>query len=342
MSSTVAVLRMRGLAVSIFTSALGLASAAATPLPVLDVAAMTNRSQVIVVGRVEDVRVQGVAPSASIAIWVKADRVLKAEAAINPRLLRVQISSIESASANLAKSQYGIFFLRRTGAAAYAPTDSTYPVLPAVALGSGSASSDPLTRVADEFVRVLRSPGATNDPVQSAHAAAAEALQSIPYSAAGAALRAAVAAEVPGRIWALAALFGMEDSEQLDTARIRYLESLKHVLLNPTAEARRAVSFLAYAMRGRLASSNAAGVLAALLQSNEPVVRRTAASALADLKSPQAIRPLARLALNDTDPEVRSYAMIGLGDITGEGPSAVGDEVDNLRYWRQWAAMHFN
>jgi HEAT repeat protein len=206
-------------------------------------------------------------------------------------------------------------------------------MLPAVGGADTHAASGPLVSVAHELVRVMTTPGSPRLQAESA-----EALQTIPYEDARSALRSALADRyVPGRLWALSTLFFMDDDGQFDAARVRYLGSVEDALLDPLPDARRAVSSVAIAMQIRPLPPQAVPVLAALLQSREPAVRRAAASALGDIESWRAVRSLATLALDDDDAEVWSQAAAGLARITGEGPSGKATGDGTLRYWRNWA-----
>jgi hypothetical protein len=321
-------LRGRGFA-AVFAAGVSAGLAQAAPLPLLDVPAMTEVSELVVVGRVGAVRIRRGTAQATLMFTVKVDRVLKGTSG---GVVAVRLAA--DGSAGVSDSQYGIFFLRRAAGGAYQPTDPGYPALVAVPDSTAGAAGDPLTDVAHELAQVLTARAASDTSQRFAEAS--EALQTIPYATAGAALRAAAAPHAPGRLWAIGAWFFMGSGESLDAIKVRYLESVKDDLIDPTPETRRAISRLAYAMQGRLGSARSVPTLAALLRSSASEVRCAAASVLGELKAPRAIRPLAELALNDADAEVRSQAMTALTDIVGHGPDAA-DEANALRYWRQWA-----
>jgi hypothetical protein len=320
-----------GVIAAIIVAGMNLDSAWSEPSPALDVPAMAHEADLIVVGRVRDIRIQGRSSSALLVVSVDVEHALKGIGGSRP--LTVRIASPDSMQGNIVASQYGIFFLKRAAGDIYTPADSNYPMLPAVGAADMPVASGPLQSVAHELVRVMTTPGPSRLQAESA-----EALQTIPYEDARSALRSALAGRyVPGRLWALSALFFMEEDGQLDAARVRYLGSLEEVLLDPTPDALRAASSVAIAMQIRSLPPQAVPVLAGLLQSREPAIRRAAASALGDIESWRAVRPLATLALDDDDAEVRSYATAGLAQITGEGPAGKATGDNALRYWRTWA-----
>jgi hypothetical protein len=263
----------------------GLVTANASPLPVLDVAAMTSGSDLVVVGEVTDVRLERRGATASLATWVKVERVMKGSVSGIGSHLRIQLAD-DLSPTNIARSKHGIFFLRAGRDNSYQSTDPNYPMLPAVAGARrpDAGSADPLTEVAEELGQVLAMPPAPDDSMQWTQAWAAEALRTMPYVNARAALRAAAASpSVTARLWALGVLLSMDGPKPSEAAMIRSLKSMKQSLLNPTVAASHAASVVVRAIEGCISSSKAAPILTELLQSSAPAVRETAASALAGM-----------------------------------------------------------
>jgi HEAT repeat protein len=178
------------------------------------------------------------------------------------------------------------------------------------------------------------------DQAQQVYYEAATALQTVPYPAAGPALDAIAASnQVPARLWAIYSLFSMVDS---DNAKADYLASLQAILINPPPSLAFVVSMLANAIEGHLKSPQAVLTLAALLGSTQTAVRSTAAAVLGDIATPDAVEPLAKVALNDSDERVRFLAVRGLAEATGaaKAPTTATfrehpDEI--LQFWRTWA-----
>ena len=239
-------------------------------------------------------------------------------------------------------------------------TDPFHPVLPASPQQSPAqaASGGALGGVAAELARVLTAPAATlTDPVSgvqhlitAAPAAqaqyvdyeAATALKSIPYAVAGQALNAiAVSDQVPARLWAMASLFSMADFDD-DSAKADYLQSAMPILVNPESSQAFSVSMLANAIEGHFNSPQAVPALAAMLGSKEVSVRRAAASVLSAIATPAVVEPLAKTALNDSDENVRYYAVRGLALVANPATAPTiaafrQQQTELLQQWRAWA-----
>jgi hypothetical protein len=193
--------------------------AVAVPVPMADVPAMAQASDLIVVGRATQTE-NNLAP-----FLVNVDRVLKGNP---PRRLVVEPSLSSQDYPAVQERQYGIFFLQRQPGGSYAVTDPFHPALVASPVGvqSQQMSTDVLGSLVGELIGVLRASAATlTDPVngvqnlvtaapadqaQQVYYEAATALQTIPYVVAGPALGTIAASnQVPARLWAMYCLFSM-------------------------------------------------------------------------------------------------------------------------------------
>jgi hypothetical protein len=316
----------------LFLISLGLAHpASAAILPAVDVPAMVNGADVIVVGSVEadDVR----SPPSRHFTRVHVLRVIKGSAP--PHRISIRIDPFHPAIP-AAAGQYRIFFVRGAGPT-YGPVDLFHPSLPATAAGGGTAGNA-LIEVAEELTRVFAaSPAALIDKV-----VAVEALSTISYEFAGPAVRTvAESRQLPARLWAISALLTMRGSEQAEAVKIDYLNSVKSVLLNPSAEDSDAAYFLIDKMEGHLKSPKAIPLLSELLRSDQNSVRRIAASLLGDIATPESSAVLAKSALDDADQDVRYYAVLGLAVANGDAKPPMDafkkNEAAYVRRWKSWA-----
>lgn len=328
----------------------------------VEVPDLVAASDLIVVGRV-DASARHDQATASQSFSITVDRVLKGPATPMARRLGVRLDLSQRGALGVAGRQYGIFFLR--GAARGGVYGAASPFSPVIVASPAPQAGPPtspnaLVNVARELARVLETPAATLiDPVtgvqdlvvadaafqaQHVYYEAAVALGTIPYEAAGAALRAAAASDaMPGRLWAIRCLLlSIGKSAEREDAVLRHLQAVAPAMLQPGPDIAFSVSMLAPAMEGRLRSAKAAPLLARLLGSSEVTVRRSAASALSDIRSPAASAALAQTALNDPDQDVRYYAVLGLAEASGSGDVPTMDgfkqtEADYLTHWRGWA-----
>lgn len=329
-------------------------SASAAPAPAVDVPAMIAAADVVVVGRVEGVRVFGTAPTQTFSLTI--GRVLKGSVAPR-RQISVRLDLSAAGASSVVERQYGVLFLRRDGAV-FAAVDASRPVLPA---SPGHTLVEravgPLRAVAAELGAVLATPAATLlDPVEGVgsrvigtaaaradetYYEAAEALATLPYAAAGAALR-QLAATGPqaARTWALVTLFRMDGPEQLRTARLALLNDIAPSLAK-VAGSSLAIDSLARALDRGDAAADAVPALAALLKSRSVELRRTAAALLGDIGTEAVVAPLGAVALEDPDQEVRYQAVIGLAAATGRGeaPALAKYRASESRYLTSWRAF---
>ena len=229
--------------------------------------------------------------------------------------------------------QYSIFFLRKDQNR-WIFYDPTNPDLPAVPGGELSAGT-PLDRVTTTLAQVL---GSTNSTDRD-YFQVLSTLGSLKTDLARDLLRQAME-RASGR-------------RRLDIARtlvarndIVGLRLVEEALLNPGGLPENVVGSLASSLRG-IKDSRAVPILSPLIGSSNPQVRLGAAVALRQTSSPAAIEPLAHL-LNDGDPEVLYYAVVGLGEITHQDewtpaiPEFSQHKERYLEYWRRWAQSNLN
>jgi len=96
---------------------------------------------------------------------------------------------------------------------------------------------------------------------------------------------------------------------------------------------------------GGLKDPRSIPTLKVLIETNDPQTIKGAAIALRQSGSSEAIEPLSRL-LKDEDEQVRYYAVVGLGEITGQDEwtpafdEFQGHEGRYLSYWLAWTASN--
>ena len=337
-------------------------SVAAMPMPGVNVPAMANASNLVVVGRVAAVQNNFGQRQISQTFEISVDRVLRGAAAALSAPVSVALTPSTPGYAAVAERQYGIFFLQKqTSGGVYTAADPFHVALPAAPtrIAGQPKSADTLTSVAQELAGVLTAPAASltnpngvgglvtaapTDQAQYVYYEAATALATIPYATAASALEAAAMSnQASARLWGAYALFSMSDAGD-DGAKVECLRSLTPLLVNPLPDTSFAVSMLANAIEGRLSSPNAVPTLAALLGSSATAVRQAAASDLSDIATPDAVAPLASAALYDADQTVRYFAVLGLATAAADpSPPTLAffkqNERDLLAYWRRWARM---
>ncbi len=305
-----------------------------TLVPNLDLQALTDDSDIIVVGQVLAIRQQGRA-----AVGGESGTLMQAELEIaktlkgqpaGPRItFEFFFPDAPMGYGSIPKGQFGVFFLRRSPAG----YEVLYPYHPFVVASSGSppAESSILHQVIAEVAYVLRS-SASSEP----RMAAVLTLDTARTAASTAALR--VAASGPDlrvRCFALGALMRRND--------ISLLPEAQRILLHPPPDAdSNWVNAVAFGIRDGIRDVRAVPRLQPLLHASSVEARRAAAAALRTTEDPSAIGPLTE-ALWDPDRDVRYYAVVGLGEITGqnEWTPAIDHFAQNeerfLSYWREWA-----
>jgi HEAT repeat protein len=217
-----------------------------------------------------------------------------------------------------------------------------HPVLPASPDRAASAApGGPLAAVTHELARVLTTPAADLASA-SAYFEAAEALKSVRYRAAGTELKnIAATGPMSARLWALNVLVAISPPDEREGFALGQVAELQATLFKAPADLDDAVYWLAESMDGRFRSRAATRVLAPLLGSSSAAVRRASAATLSRIATPDVIAPLARVALNDPERDVRFFAVQGLAWANKQqGPSKSAFESDEaalLQQWREWS-----
>ncbi|PNG25075.1 HEAT repeat domain-containing protein [Methylocella silvestris] len=327
-------------------------------LPDADVPAMTEASDLIVIGRATQTQ-EGTAP-----FLLTVDATLKGASPSR----QIAVAPDYAGRGSLEERQYGVFFLGRKGkGGAWSVTDPYHPALAAAPQPAQTKTTarapapDPLSNVAAALCDVLTAPAATltdrvkgvqglisaapEDQAQYVEYAAAQALTTIPYSEAGALLKTIAASDqLPARLWAIYVLLSLDEALD-DEEKIDYVRSVAPILADPGTLGFSA-SKLANAIEAHVDSPELIPALTVMLGSKEVAVRRAAASVLSRIAAPDAAAPLAKTALNDSDESVRFYAVRGLAllqDPTTAPTLATFDQKQSelLQQWRSWARARF-
>jgi hypothetical protein len=311
------------------------------PISSLDVAALAAAADLIVVGQVKATDQQGSVmlnlAEGSVAATrfrgrLRADRVLKGDVGADV-VFDYLVPDVAIGFQGVTAGQYGVFFLKG-GQGRWSFLDPTHPTLPAVEnapLPPGSA----LDQITAMLGLVLQSP-------QASEANAVQALYALGR------LRTELADQT-----LKGALKGSSGAMRLNIARtlvarndLTGLEAVSTALLNPKDLSPQLVSNLAGSLAG-LKDPNAVPTLSVLIGTGNTEVQRGAAAALRQSSSPAALEPLSRL-LNSSDLQTRYYAVIGLGEITGQNEWAPAfdefqlHEDHYLLYWQNWARVNLH
>jgi len=310
-----------------------------TPVRPLDLNALTESADVIVVGRVSSITQVG-KTDAEVRGILKPVRILRGEMSVDT-VLKGKVEASDVAFSYLLPieesfgyrgvppNSYRILFLK--GKPPYTFADPFYPSLVASA-GEPAISGNVFDKVVAIVGSVLRDNHANVEQKYEAILV----LRDVRTPAATQALRSALSEPVPElRLSAAAALLFRNDLTGLRVAEENLLAT------NPTVSSD-LLHNLTYALGRGVKDDAAIPALTRLLQSPATKVRRAAVLALVHVGSQSAIDVLV-LALADRDPQIRHYAMVGLADLTNQPewrPSQEGEHGSELRYlsyWRDWA-----
>lgn len=320
------------------------ASVAAAPGPAApDVASLCKRAAVIAVGRVSSVREDGRTmlrsplfseplPAHKFMGRLEVESVLKGKAGAPSLEFRFALPDAPEGYRGIGPHDFGVFFLRKRNGALEV-LDPYFPFLVA-APGLASPPGSLVEQVVAEVAHVLSYPGSTRDMRMEA----VITLQSVGTLAATAALKeAAGGSDARSKVLALGALLRRGDISVLPAVK-------KMALSSPEATDNDLMPGIGAALR-YVHDAKAIPILKDLLQAPNVWVRRGAAAALRNTHSPKVIPPLSK-ALYDTDRDVRYYAVVGLGEITGQNdwtPSIANfkqNEKRFLKHCREWANEH--
>jgi hypothetical protein len=311
----------------------------AMPVPALNVDELIARADLIAIGTVQTISEQGRTvvdtagasiPATEFVAEVLVDHTLKGQ--FLP-LIRVQFVVLDRPVGyeRVAASQYRILFLKGHGES-YQFVSPYYPSLAAVPMSSvqGNTAAE---KVADALGAVARSPNVASNERRNALGE----LNTI-KSAATVTLLRQLLGERDDAVRLTAASYLLTAND------VAGLEMVERALLESTAGLPdEIVLTLRYGLSHGLTTEAAIPSLSRILASPDPATRRAATEALRHVGSPATGRALAR-ALNDSDFDVRYYAVVALSEITGEKawrPSPEEfrmAEARYLEYWRRRAA----
>ncbi len=311
-----------------------------TVIHTLDLASLTSQADVIVTGQITSVTDHGpttldlgggAIQATQFAALIQTDQVLKGDPQTQTLLVEFAIPEVPIGIQGVVSGQYGLFFLAAIqDHVRFA--DPMHPALPVVR----SAKLPPgavLDQVSIALGQVLAAPQASD----SDRSRALDALGGLNTDTARNTLRKAVNSS-SGAI-------------QLDVVRtlvahndVIGLEPVAAALLHPTGLSDSMIANLAGSLGG-LEDPRAIPSLSKLILSDNTQTRLGAAIALRQSHSTAALVPLSH-GLTDSDDHIRYYAVVGLGEITGQDEwTPAFDEFRKhepkyLAYWLDWAASN--
>lgn len=314
--------------------------AGAFPVPVLHVADLVREADVVAVGTITSISEVGSTlidtptnlgkvRARVISGDLVVDQILKGTPDITKITFQFYLPEEPIGYSGVAPSSYRIFFLKRRGnhyefVSPYYPSVVAFPK-PRIEVGTT------LDRVAMAVATVLRSRNASPQSKREA----IQVLWDIKSPVSVSALRPTLQETDPSlRLSAAAALLAADEVSALAIAE----EALLHGDRSVSSEL---LHNLRVGLSQGVMNEAAIPALTRLLHAGDTETRRAASAALRNTRSPSAIISLAT-ALDDSDFEVRLYAVIGLAEITGQsewGPSWDGfaaDEGRYLRHWKEW------
>jgi hypothetical protein len=314
---------------------------AAAPVPILKVADLVSRADLIVMGRIEYVAddgptfVQtpnGQVQARSMAGQIQVDHVFKGVLQGSTVRIRFALPDVPMGYRGVAPGSYRVVFLAGAGApyafvSPYHPSVIAQPAAKIVAVQA-------LEGVFEAVGAVLLAPSSTS----SERREAIDAMRGATVTNIRIPLTSALTDREPAvRLNAAAALLAVNDLTGLPLAVDALLRTdaalPDDVLLNLRAAISRGVS-----------GDEAVPALRRLTQAGNPATRRAAATALGRIDSPPSVAILVRT-LDDEDFDVRLSAARGLAQVTGQPnrtPSAEAfraDEQRIVRYWKEWAGQ---
>ena len=316
--------------------------ASALPVPRLDIPSLCSESDMVVEGRVSGVTRQGSTvislPGAQVRGWsmvaiLNVQHVIKGETAGEAVRFRFALPSEESYGySGVPVGAFGIFFLAGKGHSLTVlnPYHPFVPAAPSQTAEGGGCLEQIVAGMANVFL--VRG---SSVPDHWTRLRTVMALETIDGPSATAALElAAKDKDLSVRVWAISDLIERDYLPALKLAAEVHIEGPVPGVQNLTAKLGSAIS--------GVKDPKAVNYLLPMSSSSDPNVRRGVTAALGTMHDFRAIRPLAQ-ALYDDDQEVRYYAVVGLGEITGQNqwtPSIANfnqNEKKFLEHWRKWA-----
>ena len=315
-------------------------SASAAITPSLDIPTLTNGADVIVAGRIvnrtELGQVIQVAPRGGrvrlkrMRAEVSVRRIIKGEQPTPTITFEFRIPTLPMGGyRNVAMGQYGMFFLKRSEGG-FRVYDWAYPAVIA-APDSPEPTGSHLERVASEILFVLLSENNMEQDKRSAMIA----LTDVDTPGARATYRKlAGSPNIMLRAFAVSSLLSMNDVSILPDA-VRLLVS------PPSTTDKGMLAGIAQVIRYQIKDARAIPSLRQLLKAPDVFTREASVVALGHTGSREAIVPLLE-ALEDRDRNVRSLAMIWLGNLARQidGSSECDkftDEQKLLDCWKEKA-----
>jgi hypothetical protein len=307
------------------------------PVPVLNVADLVEKSDVVAMGRVTFVVDAGPVtvdmPTGRIQARTMAgemliDQILKGPPGLDVVRFQFSLPEIAMGFRGVTPGGYRILFLKSRGDH-YEFVSPYHPSIVAIS-GARVKAERPVDRVVEAVAEVLRS----RDAFAAQKREAIDVLRGMKSTVAISGLRSALQeGDRITQLNAAAALLASDDVSALPVAEAALLRPEPGLPPEILLNLRGGIS------RG-LKAEAAVPALARLLGASDPETRRAAATALGHTKSSSALRPLAR-ALDDAEFEVRLNAVRGLAEISGQTewlPSGDAFRADEERYVRYWKA----
>lgn len=302
----------------------------------LDVASLTSQADIITIGQIISVTDRGPTtldpgagpiPATAFEAVLQVDQTLKGTSQEQNLFVDFVLPHMPIGIQGVVSGQYGIFFLAaKQNQLRF--TDPMHPSLPAVRnvkLPPGTAQD----QVTVALGQVLGAQAPDADLFL-----ALDALGRLETDLARDTLR--------------QALRSTSGNIHLDVARtlvarndIAGLESVEAALLHPDGLSSNMFLNLAGSLGG-LKEPKSVPALKRLIETNNPYIVKGAAIALRQSGSGDAVEPLSRL-LNNSDEQVRYYAVVGMGEITRQDewtptyPEFREHGAKYLAYWRAWA-----
>jgi HEAT repeat protein len=314
----------------------------AVPVHPLDVTALVDGADLIVVGEVTALReaepaslsISGTNASATLFVGsITVARALKGAPGSSSVPFEFTLPRETVSLGIVRKGQYGIFFLK-SGDHNWQFFDDNYPALPASS-NSPVATGQPLQDVTNTLNLALTSSTISD----SDRAKVLEALGGLNTDLAKAVLREALKKSSGEFRLEIGRVLVAHDD-------IAGLEVVKTALLNQSGLSQNTTMNLAGSLSG-LRDARAVPVLAELIQTDNSFLRRSVATALRQTGSWQALRPLSKL-LGDADAITQYNAVAGLGEITHQNDWTPTFEEfrqhqsQYLEYWRTWVQANLH
>lgn len=312
---------------------------AAGPIPILNLADLTEKADLIVVGRLTAMRQNGTtiidlqgnrAVAIALIAEMQVDEVLKGSLPQGKLTFELLQPDIPDNYGSVPVRSTRIVFLSGWPGN-YKPTSSYYPSIVAAARSASSPSTSLLDSVVERVAAVINPIGDNKERELEA----ISVLNWVQGARATLALnRALQDSDTIIRLSAAAALLGRNDLSAMSLAESALLHTHpaapEYVLHN-----------LAYAISAAIRDERAVPSLSRLLHAESTETRRAAASGLCNIGSYSAVGPLLT-ALHDSDSDVRYYAVIGLAEITGQDEwrplkgEFRSNERKYLNHWLEW------